>query len=72
MEQNKVFRFEGALYREDGIALNNVREVWPSNNLAIISAAIWGSDEGLDLIKVYREENRNGERTEELIGNFTL
>lgn len=72
MEQNKVFRFEGATYKEDGIALNNVREEWPSNNLAIISAAIWGSDEGLDLVKVYREENRNGERTEELIAHFTL
>lgn len=72
MEQNKVFRFEGASYHEDGIALNNVREEWPSNNLAIISAAIWGSDEGFDLIKVYREENRNGERTDELIANFEL
>ena len=72
MEQNKVFHIEGTFYLEDGIAHKDVREEWPSNNLAIISAAIWGSDEGLDLIKDYREENRNGEKTKELIAHLAL
>lgn len=72
MEQNKVFHFEGASYHEDGITLNDVREEWPSNNLAIISAVIWGSEENLNTLKVYIEINKNGKRTEELIAHFAL
>lgn len=72
MEQNKVYRFEGEIYHEDGITLCGVWVEWPSDNLAITSAYIWGSDEGVDLVKVFREENSNGERTEVLIANLTL
>ena len=72
MEQNKVFHFEGTLYQEDGITLKDVREEWPSNNLAIISAVIWGSDEGINTLKVYIEVNKDGVRTEEVIAHLAL
>lgn len=72
MQQNKVFHFEGTLYHEDGVTLKDVREEWPSNNLAIISAVIWGSDESLNTLKVYIEVNKDGERTEEIIAHLAL
>ena len=72
MEQNKVYHYEGPYVNEDCISLKYAREAWPSNNLAIISAVIWASEEGLKCVKVYEERNRSGERTNEIIANITL
>lgn len=72
MEQNIVYRFEGTFYHEDGINNKDVREEWPSNNLAIISAVIWGSEEGFDIVKVYKERNRKGGWYYEIVANITL